>query len=304
MGSGFLALTVDSVAEEMACGLYREPETVGWVAAMASLSDLAAVGARPLGVLLAAEWGRELPEGKRRRFFRAFESALRESNTYLLGGDQGGSPSSVISVTAIGQCERKPVSRLGIRAGDTLAVTGQVGRGPALGFRYLLGLPGAEFPEKIFRPRARLDLSGSLGKVARACMDTSDGFATTLHQLGELNQVSFELTVSPALFEAKARAFCQKRGLPFSSLLYGEIGDYQLMMAIPPGKLAEARSKIPGLHLLGKAVSKSRKNTVDFGEGRVSVEWDFVCRRKRETIPEIRDVFDRMVRYVKGRKFP
>ena len=70
LGDGrLLALTVDAVVEEISAGLYRDPRTVGRIAAASSLSDLAAVGADALGVLVCAT----LPRSARRRC--GFESA-------------------------------------------------------------------------------------------------------------------------------------------------------------------------------------------------------------------------------------
>src|SRR5512141_3471353 len=57
-----IAVTTDSIVEEIASGLYDDPRMIGWMAAMANFSDLAAVGATPLGLLVAETLPADLPE--------------------------------------------------------------------------------------------------------------------------------------------------------------------------------------------------------------------------------------------------
>jgi thiamine monophosphate kinase len=84
-----LAVTIDTVAEEITTGLYRDPHTMGWVTIMASLSDLAAVGATPLGLVISvcvepgrsAEFTRGIAQG--------MEDACRALGVFILGAALG-----------------------------------------------------------------------------------------------------------------------------------------------------------------------------------------------------------------------
>ena len=51
--SSILAITTDSIVEEIRLGLYDDPYLIGWMIVMVNLSDLAAVGADPLGILIS-----------------------------------------------------------------------------------------------------------------------------------------------------------------------------------------------------------------------------------------------------------
>ena len=97
------------------------PRDVGHRAATANLSDLAAMGARPVALLAAFA----LPPG----FEEAAEIAagMREHGVPVAGGDLSRAPQLIVSVTALGRAER-PVRRSGGRPGDLLVVTGQLGR--------------------------------------------------------------------------------------------------------------------------------------------------------------------------------
>ena len=88
LGDGrLLALTVDTVAEEIALGLYREPETAGRIAVTAALSDLAAVGADPIGLLLSVTLPARDAESVQESVARGVAEAARDAGTWVLGGD-------------------------------------------------------------------------------------------------------------------------------------------------------------------------------------------------------------------------
>jgi thiamine-monophosphate kinase len=289
--SSYLAATVDSVSEEIAYGLYKDPFTMGWVAAMASLSDLAAVGARPTGILFSAHWGPELPFGARAEVARGLRQALKLARAHLLGGDSGLGASTQLTVTSLGLCNSRPLGRIGIRPGDWIGITGQSGIGPALGFRHLLGDEPRALPESAFRPRARLTEGLRLRKIASAAIDTSDGIASALLTLSRLNGCSFELEWNPRAISPIARRYCRARGFPESSLWFGEHGDFQLLCAVPPARLAAARRA--GLQILGRA-TRARSSTLD---GK-PIRLELVAEAPKRSLREFRAAFDEMICHV------
>lgn len=83
--SYYLAATVDSLVEEISRGIYRDPFTMGWVAVMAALSDLAAVGAQPLGVLISMVLDERQSADFHDGIRRGMAAALRRCGVFLLG---------------------------------------------------------------------------------------------------------------------------------------------------------------------------------------------------------------------------
>ena len=134
---------------------------LGWRAAAVNLSDLAASGADPEGLIvtLAAP-----PETNVEDVLELY-AGLGEPGVPVLGGDTTRAQQLVLGVTAVGRSERVP-GRAGARPGDTLVVTGA------------LGGAGAAFRRKTFvRPPLRLAEGKELAAHAHALLDLSDGLA-------------------------------------------------------------------------------------------------------------------------------
>jgi thiamine-monophosphate kinase len=120
-----LALTTDSIAEQISFGLYADPYLIGWMTAMGNLSDLAAVGANPLGLLIA----KILPPDCDDEFLVMLQRGIQEGcdacGTFVHGGDSNKGPQLVLTGTAVGVfSNRKWLSRIGIRSGEWIYSTG------------------------------------------------------------------------------------------------------------------------------------------------------------------------------------
>ena len=244
----YLAATTDSLSEEWQAGLYRDPWTLGWMCGTASLSDLAAVGADPLGLMLSVEWPQGFDLEGKSRFSQGFHAALEDSQTFLLGGDSGHSQSGAWGSTGLGTTARPPMRRTGLQPGWILGLSNsklgsRLGYGPALGMRMLLGAPESDFPESEFRPRAELKLGQALLRAGvSVCIDTSDGLLSSLAILSEMNgQIGFALDWDENLLDVRARDYFQQLSFPLFSLWAFEHGDYQLLFAVPPEKWGELK---------------------------------------------------------------
>jgi thiamine-monophosphate kinase len=230
-GGAPLVVSVDSVVEGVHVDLsICSPGDVGWKALMGALSDLAAVGAAPLGALVALCVPGGTGQGELALGVMAgVAEASAASGCPVVGGDVSGSGQLTVSVTVLGTIEpgdRPAVSRVGARPGDVVVVTGPFG-GSAAGLRELrAGLADADAGFAYRRPAARL----SEGEVARRCgahamIDVSDGLALDLHRLADASGVGFSLDAVPAAAGATLD----------EALGGGE--DYELLIAIGPANL-------------------------------------------------------------------
>jgi len=186
-------ISTDILVEGVHFDLARTaPREVGHRAATANLSDLAAFG---------------LPDG----FAGAAEIAagMREHGVPVAGGDLSRAPVLIVSVTALGRCER-PVRRSGGRPGDVLVVTGPLGGQAAAGYT------GRVLP--------RTGEGCALASVATAMIDLSDGIATDAARLARASGTGaiIELERLPRASGASIE----------QAATGGE--DYELLAALPP----------------------------------------------------------------------
>ena len=227
-----LAVTTDSIVEEIEQGLYTEPYQIGWMTVMANLSDLAAVGARPLGILLSESLPSDIPADQLASLQRGVREACRTAGTALLGGDTNFSRQLHMSATAVGLVEGKtPMTRKGCTPGDLLYCTGPLGGGNAFAAAKILQASDAI----TYLPSARIREGFLLKSCASACMDTSDGLFATLDQLGRLNNVGFALDESwESVLDLPALAMARKLGVEPWMFMAGPHGEYELVMTVKP----------------------------------------------------------------------
>jgi thiamine-monophosphate kinase len=170
---------------------------LGYKAVAAALSDLAAMGARPRGLVVAvtAPPGTDLES-----LHLGIAEAAALTNTPIVGGDLSRANDVAVTVTVFGECPgRGAVLRSGAREGDELLVTGPLGRAAAGLRRRRDGAPlSDELVEAHRRPWPRLNEGmAARGAHVHAMMDLSDGIGLDLHRLADASNVGFELRAIP-----------------------------------------------------------------------------------------------------------
>jgi len=183
---------------------------LGWRAAAVNLSDLAASGADPEGLIVALG----APGKTGVADILELYEGIAETAVPVLGGDTTEADRLVLSVTAVGRSERVP-GRTGARAGDHLVVTGA------------LGASGAAFRRDSFvRPPLRLAEGKELAAHAHAMLDISDGLAVDAGHLAARSvcRAVIDLGIVPLA-----------HGATVDDLGFGE--DYELLAAVEdPGR--------------------------------------------------------------------
>lgn len=168
---------------------WMSPTEVGWRATQAALSDLAAMGATPLGVLLALtvplDWRDDLTA-----LADGIAEATRSARAPIVGGDVTDGDRLALAITVLGHAKR-PLSRAGARPGDTLYLTGALGGpGAALAAWESGATPSAGDRERFVRPTARI-VAGEwlVAHGATAAIDLSDGLAGDVAHLAHASGV-------------------------------------------------------------------------------------------------------------------
>lgn len=237
--SPLLAITIDTIADEISEGLYRDPFTMGWVTVMASFSDLAAVGAEPIGIVTAVSLERSREASFRRRIAEGMEQACRRVGSYILGGDLNFTRSISLTGCAIGKVSgKKKIARVGCHPGDVVFLSGRAGSGNALGLARKTGLPDEVYPEKSYRPVARTREALLVRRYASCCMDTSDGLFITIDQLIRLNGHGFSIRTDwENILEKNAYILCKRMNVPLWFMAAGIHGEFELLFTVPALKI-------------------------------------------------------------------
>jgi thiamine-monophosphate kinase len=258
-GEHFLVATVDSLAASTHFPAGMGHEDMGWMAAAASLSDLAAKGAEPLGLLLAMGLPEDLDEALVDAVAEGFARCAEAHGAEVLGGDTKPAGELTLTSAGLGKVPRAELlPRTGIQPGDVLAVTGELG-GAGAGLAALQRGLGAELAERLFHPAPRVAEGRALAasRAARACMDVSDGLASSLHQLAAVNRCGFVVEADRLPVHLAAARVAREPGEAAGWALQAG-GDYELLVALVPGGAEGARLAVLAaggrLSFVGRAV--------------------------------------------------
>jgi len=165
-----LAITTDALVEEVRSGLYENPYFMGWMLAMVNFSDLAAVGADPLGLLLSISYS---PNGNEKfitKLARGVSDACQELNTFVLGGDTNQGEDLLLSGCAVGLVPKQSaLTRMGAKVNDRLYISYPAGLGNVFAF---LKLSKMNFliPSSFYKPIARIKEGRVIRDYANCCM--------------------------------------------------------------------------------------------------------------------------------------
>ncbi|MDF2095220.1 thiamine-phosphate kinase [Aquibaculum arenosum] len=236
-----LVVTLDTLVEGVHFLPEDPPDLLARKALRVNLSDLAAMGARPLGYLLSTAWSSRIDDAWIEGFTNGLAADQKTFGLHLLGGDTVKTPGPLtLSITAFGSLPRGgALTRSGAKTGDGLYVSGRIGDG-ALGLLALRGalrhlsLSEQEQLEQAYRlPEPRCSLGPALIGLANACLDVSDGLLADAAHLAEESglQVIIEAPAVP-LSDAAQAALAEDPEL-FTQVLTGG-DDYELAFAIPP----------------------------------------------------------------------
>lgn len=223
-------------------------ESIARKAMRVNLSDLAAKGARPLGVMLAFA----IPPGMDASALEAFargiggDAALYDAP--LLGGDTVRTPGPfTVSITAIGAVPAGTmVRRASAKAGQAIVVSGTIGDGAlGLALRLAPDRPGfaaldAEeagfLKDRYLHPRPRLPLIRALREHASAAMDVSDGLVGDLAKLLSASGIGGEIDIARVpVSPAARRAVDAEPALLEVALTGGD--DYEILAVVPHHEL-------------------------------------------------------------------
>lgn len=251
---------------------YFAPEDIGYKALAVNISDIAAMGAKPLGFVLNLMAPRHLGREFWEAFFHGMAELAAEHDLYLAGGDLSDAPYLGMAVTIWGERPEggRFLRRVQARPGDVLFLVGEIGLA-RLGLALLegggnsktsTGKPTpAEYPVAVrahLRPVMHVSTATALSRTpeVRGMMDVSDGLARDLPRfLGP--DLGCALTLPPKSLHPELRHFALRSGEDAAqwAVLGGE--DYALLGVVPATDWERVREINPVVRRLGDVTAES-----------------------------------------------
>lgn len=235
-----LVVTTDMLVASIHFLPETKPEQIGRKAVVVNLSDLAAMGAEPLGLVFSVALPRELDVGFVKRIMKGMDSSARKYGTYVVGGDLDESKEITIAGAAFGLADRKKLlMRSGAKEGDLVAVTGKLGAASA-GLKILLEkLPLRGYKKLVeaqLEPKALVNEGIILAKsgLVKAATDITDSLATSLWQMASESGVKIVIDKRKIPVHPLVEKFSTQHGYNVDdfTLFGGE--DFELLFTVRP----------------------------------------------------------------------
>jgi thiamine-monophosphate kinase len=255
-GERYLVATTDMLHRDTDFPDIMNPWQMGWMSVAVNLSDIAAMGAEPSGVLIAVGLPPEADLFFIDELFSGFGDCAGFYGTRIVGGDTDSHQELTITGTALGFVEKDLVlRRKGARPGDLLCTTGVLGGAGGGLWAWQHGELQSEFITRLLEPEPRLKEGRTLAKsrAVTAMMDNSDGLALSLSDLSEVGRVGFvvneeALPVAEGLSDMVGQEKAQE-------LVLSAGGDFELILTIRPEGL-ETAQKACTLTVIGEVVDE------------------------------------------------
>ncbi len=258
--------TTDPCPEPVASILgYDDLYYRGWLLATINLSDLAASGAKPLGLLTSLILPNELSVGAFTRLLDGIDECCQVSGTRVLGGNIKEGPRIDLTATAIGSFDQgRGLSRRGCGAGDLLVVVGDLG----LFWAGVVGLKRGlflnqhqdELLRNILTPTPKVKVAQAISDkgLLTACIDNSDGLYPSVAQLAEINGLQMLVNFEGVVFSPEVLYSSSLTGISPLRFALGW-GDWQLIGCCQATNLELLRETVfshsTQLHVIGEVRS-------------------------------------------------
>lgn len=251
-----LVVTTDPCPEPVVC-LLEDTDLYHWgrMTALINVSDLAAMGAQPLGLLVSTIMPETMPVADYTRFLDGLAEASTEWSCPVVGGNIKDGPAFTATGSALGVIRpERLLRRSGAAPGDRILVIGEMGLFWAAVLTRLLpdtrlGPPGQDVLDAaLYRPVARIREGIALAEEGgvTACMDSSDGVGGCLQELALVNDADIvvdkrRLRPHPAVVQVAAAA-----GIDVHKLLLAW-GDWQLVATAVPAAVERITARMASL---------------------------------------------------------
>jgi thiamine-monophosphate kinase len=263
-----LVITTDLLVEDIDFRLkWSTPEFIGHKALAVSLSDVAAMGAKPVWSMVSIGvpehvWKTDFVD----EFYEGYLNLAKKYGVELIGGDVSKTPDKiVVDSIAAGEVEiGKAIFRSGAKAGDLIFVTGELG-GAATGLKLLekgfryndsLQIWQQNLLLKQLQPSPRISEGQDLSKIATAMIDLSDGLSSDLAHICHQSKVGAKIFADKIPIDSNLNELVQDSEQQIEYAINGG-EDFELLFTVSPKVFFERQSFIEsrGFSLIGEVTA-------------------------------------------------
>ncbi len=258
-GDDYLVVTIDMLHRVTDFPREMTGEDIGWMSVAVSLSDVAAMGARPIGVVAALGIPGDTEVAFVEAIARGMDACARSRGTEIVGGDTDQHQELTMVTAALGRVRKDRVKRRsGAKVGDRLCTTGHLGT-PAAAYKVLVeGRPASPRDREVllrrfFRPEPRVEEGMRLAQYSgvTAMMDISDGLGKSVYELSTASHVGFEIDADRLPVTEEARRVARDRAeLLDMAVCFG--GEFELLFTADPGTVDQIKDV--SFTVIGKVV--------------------------------------------------
>ncbi|ASJ10874.1 thiamine-phosphate kinase [Thermococcus sp. P6] len=239
LGNEWLVATNDMLVRKTDVPDLMTPEQVGFKVFTMNVSDIAAMGAKPVGFLFSLGVPKDLDLAYLEGIARGIARASEFYETPILSADTNEADDLIIDGMALGRAERL-LTRGGAKVGDLVCVTGDVGRALA---GLLLWKKGIEAPmgfyEKLLEPKARVKEGAVLGGHASAAIDISDGMSKELHLIAQMSGVKILIDAERIPIREEVFEVAEFLGIDPLRVALASGEEFELIFTLPEERLDE-----------------------------------------------------------------
>ncbi|MFD6073072.1 MULTISPECIES: thiamine-phosphate kinase [Amycolatopsis] len=238
---------------------------LGYYLVAANLSDIAAMGAKPIGLLSVVRYPAEMDDALFGLVMRGIRDACAAFGCLNVGGDIGGAERLILSASALGVCPAgRALLRSGAKPGDVVCLTAPTGPAGAAMAYLRSGVPDLVIDSLLpsllanwKRPVARVDEGLVLGAsgVVTSCLDTSDGLKAALLSIAESSGVGIDVDERSIPVLKAVAAVAAHVGVEPLSLVMGDSVDFELVFTVPPCRV-DGLAEVLSFHRIGVVTEK------------------------------------------------
>jgi len=271
IGDNYLLVTTDMISQKTHIPKEMAPSQIGWFIVAINLSDIAAKGGVPIGLVLSFGMKKDTSEEFLKEVTKGANLCATKNNTFIVGGDMKETNDLFLSGTAVGLVKKdKFMPRKGAKPRDIVAVTGTLGRAGAGYFALENKISDQKIIKGLLEPHPRLVEGRTLSKekIVSSCMDISDGLSSSLYQLQDLNHVGFEIYKDKLPIASELKKLNKNFEIDVYKYALHFGGDYELLVTLPPDNFKKAGKS---LEIIGKKITvigriSEKENIMIFSE--------------------------------------